>query len=619
MKRNFIHTILASLLLAALLVAACTKENPDVRLDAKLTTSQVYDVTWDSATVVGFIIAQGSGFTEKGICYDTVTAPTVDKNITMYTGGDKKATFIVRLGGLTRLTKYYARAYAVGDAGVVYGEEMEFSTTAALPTLGEITAPTLSVTNTKGVIARTAVTIPDDGGPDKTADISARGVVYGFYPGATIDSSKTTEGTGKNAFTSVASNLIGNKTYYLRAYATNKIGTSYSNEISFTTPESYGFVTTFLVKNLNKTSVTFGGLLTTDGGTAIIERGFVYGLNKNPKITDNKALFTEAADTMTVDVTGLEIYTTYHVRAFITNAVGTNYGADVEFKTLPDITKFWVVGSYNGWDNSDAAEFIISTPVNAESEGYVNFPASGAFKLTTDHSWTDPFTYGDDGTKTGKLTNKGDDIAVADAGYYLIKASLPAMTYSITKTDWGVIGSATPGGWDNSTSLTYNETSKTWRGIVHMTSGNAFKFRANNSWDVNYGSTAANDSLNPGGSDIPVTVEGDYAITLDLSHANSYKYAANTWAVVGDATPGGWDTDTDMTWDEPNHVFKVTLALTAGNFKFRANNAWAVNYGGSLTALTAGGGDIPVAEAGNYTITFDPWGLTGTITKNKKK
>jgi hypothetical protein len=618
MKRNIIYTNLASLLLAVVFIAACTKESPDVRLDAKLTTSQVYDVTWDSATVVGFIIAQGSGFTEKGICYDTAAAPTVDKNVTLYPTVDKKATFIVRLGGLTRLTKYYARAYAVSDAGVVYGEEMEFSTTAAMPSLGDIVVPTLSVTNTKGVIARTAVTIPDDGGPDKTADISARGVVYGLYPGPTTDSSKTTEGTGKAAFTSVASNLLGNRTYYLRAYATNKIGTSYSNEVSFTTPVSYGFVTTLPVRNLNKTSVTFDGVLTIDGGTPVIERGFVYGLARNPKITDNKLLFTESADTMTIDATGLEVYTTYHVRAFITNEVGTNYGADVEFKTLPDITKFWVVGSYNSWDNSDAAMFLLSSISDAESQGYVYFPAAGAFKLTTDHSWSDPATFGAAGT-AGTLTNPGADITVAEAGYYLIKASLPAMTYSITKTDWGVIGSATPGGWDTDTDLSYDETSKTWRAVMHLTGGNAIKFRANNAWDIDYGSTAGNDSLNKGGSDLPIAVEGDYAIKLDLSHANSYKYAANTWAVVGDATPGGWDTDTDMTWDETNHVFKVTLALTAGNFKFRANNAWAVNYGGNLTGLTAGGGDIAVAEAGNYTITFDPWGLTGTITKNKKK
>src|SRR5512133_1194149 len=112
MKRNSFYKIPASVLLAVMLISACTKENPDVRLDPKMTTSQVLDVKWDSATVIGFIIASGSGFTEKGICYDTAAMPTIAQDTARYKLVDKKATFTVRIGGLNRLTKYFARAYA---------------------------------------------------------------------------------------------------------------------------------------------------------------------------------------------------------------------------------------------------------------------------------------------------------------------------------------------------------------------------------------------------------------------------------------------------------------------------------------------------------------------------
>lgn len=71
-----------------------------------------------------------------------------------------------------------------------------------------------------------------------------------------------------------------------------------------------------------------------------------------------------------------------------------------------------------------------------------------------------------------------------------------------------------------------------------------------------------------------------------------------------------------MTWDSVNGVFSVTLNLTANSFKFRANDDWAYSLGGSLDKLTSDGGNIPVPEAGIYTITLNPWTKVATMTKN---
>jgi hypothetical protein len=71
-----------------------------------------------------------------------------------------------------------------------------------------------------------------------------------------------------------------------------------------------------------------------------------------------------------------------------------------------------------------------------------------------------------------------------------------------------------------------------------------------------------------------------------------------------------------MTWDATNKVFTATFNMIVGQFKFRANDAWDVNYGGDINALTSGGANINVSVAGNYTITLDPWGLKATVTKN---
>ena len=121
--------------------------------------------------------------------------------------------------------------------------------------------------------------------------------------------------------------------------------------------------------------------------------------------------------------------------------------------------------------------------------------------------------------------------------------------------------------------MTYNTTSKVFSLAANLASGKAFKFRGTSDWNVNYGSTVKDGkTLDAGGSNVDITVTDDYAITLDLSHANAYTYSANTWGLIGDATPGGWDNDTNMTWDATNKVFTVTLNLTAAKIKFRANN-----------------------------------------------
>lgn len=79
------------------------------------------------------------------------------------------------------------------------------------------------------------------------------------------------------------------------------------------------------------------------------------------------------------------------------------------------------------------------------------------------------------------------------------------------------------------------------------------------------------------------------------------------WSIIG---PAGvdWSTDVPLTYNCNTNTFDITRALNAGDFKFRANNDWTVNYGSSSNtggALVAGGNNITVATAGTYTIKLD--------------
>jgi starch-binding outer membrane protein SusE/F len=128
--------------------------------------------------------------------------------------------------------------------------------------------------------------------------------------------------------------------------------------------------------------------------------------------------------------------------------------------------------------------------------------------------------------------------------------------------------------------------------------------------------------------DIMVPAADFYRLRVTLNNGavegGTYQLVPSKWGVIGDATPGGWDADTDMTLKETgkgNYEWTVTLPLEGGKgFKFRENDGWDVNLGleGSDSKLKQDGGNITVATSGSYTITLDlkPTGYTYSIRKN---
>lgn len=178
----------------------------------------------------------------------------------------------------------------------------------------------------------------------------------------------------------------------------------------------------------------------------------------------------------------------------------------------------YVPGGYQGW-NPGAAPTLYSRDFDFKYEGYVNFNEASEFKITSAPNW-DGTNYGDGGD--GTLSTDGGNLSVSESGYYKINVDLSGAPYkyTLTKTDWGLIGSATDGGWDNSTPMTYNSTSKVWS-VTTTLKADEFKFRANNGWDINLGGDLNN--LSYGGDNIKITEAGTYKVSLDLSDPTKYK------------------------------------------------------------------------------------------------
>jgi hypothetical protein len=128
-------------------------------------------------------------------------------------------------------------------------------------------------------------------------------------------------------------------------------------------------------------------------------------------------------------------------------------------------------------------------------------------------------------TTTGMLAQTDEDNLTAAAdGFYRVRTNFNDMTYTVVETAWGIIGSASPGGWGEDTNMTFTAAKGeyVWSADITLTDGE-IKFRANDGWDINFGDTGADSSLEYGGDNIAVTA-GDYHIELILNSATGFTY-----------------------------------------------------------------------------------------------
>ena len=307
---------------------------------------------------------------------------------------------------------------------------------------------------------------------------------------------------------------------------------------------------------------------------------------------------------------------------------------------------------------------------------------------------------------SGALTESGSAISV-ETGLYRVSANLKFKTFILVKIEsMGMIGNATPGGWDAETPMTYDVASNTFTLKTTLTEGGEYKYRANNNWgyaidgegsfsdgtpnivfdkatgeynvtldvskhpymakivsaafpteefiyvpgnhqawdpstapalrslamngvytgfsrldgefkftlarnweDGEYNSThftEYSEGLSPasGSTNINMATPGFYYVEADVMTQRLTATLIESWGLIGTATPGGWDSETPMTYDAEKGCWSCTVTLTAGEMKLRANGSWdsGVDLGGSLDDLVFKGNNINVTEAGTYLI-----------------
>jgi len=275
------------------------------------------------------------------------------------------------------------------------------------------------------------------------------------------------------------------------------------------------------------------------------------------------------------------------------------------YKFTPDagITSVGIIGSATpgGW----GAETAMADKGAGNYEVLIDLIV-GEAKFRANNDWA--INWGAADFPAGVGTQGGANIPIATAGKYKVtfNANTGAYNFAPGIASVGIIGSATPGGWGAETPMT-DKGGGNYEILIGL-SGDECKFRANNAWDVNWGAADFPAGVGTqGGANIKVT-KGIYLVTFN-SNTGAYNFAPASIGIIGDATPGGWGADTNMDEDAAAvGVVKLTVALLDKECKFRANDAWDINWGGTgfpTGTGTQNGPNIKVPAAKTYTVTFN--------------
>jgi hypothetical protein len=180
------------------------------------------------------------------------------------------------------------------------------------------------------------------------------------------------------------------------------------------------------------------------------------------------------------------------------------------------ILQLYVPSDSQGWDPA-AAPIVYNRNFDMRYEGYVYLENS--FKFTSEPNWDGPnYGYGGD---NGELSTSGGNLTVSEAGFYRLVVDLSGnpLTYTATKTEWGLIGNATAGG--SFTPMTLDPATGEWTVTTTLTGGKEYKFCVKDNESINLGGNLSN--LTYGGGNILVLTDGTYTVTLKLGNPKAYK------------------------------------------------------------------------------------------------
>jgi len=234
--------------------------------------------------------------------------------------------------------------------------------------------PTVTTDSVTNITATTAMIYGN--GINDGGSFTHLGFCYSTSPNPTILSNVQPAGTFSlsGSFNNHLSGLSPNTTFYVRAYATNAVGTSYGSQLQFTTGTAVLASVTFtnVISNITATSAIAHANVTNDGNDPGTYSGVCHSTSPNPTVADSVSYSTlSGAGLYDILIDSLTPNTTYYARPFTINAAGTSYGSQLQFTTSNVILASITTDSVNSITATSAVGF--ATITNGGNDPHTTF------------------------------------------------------------------------------------------------------------------------------------------------------------------------------------------------------------------------------------------------------
>ncbi len=547
-SKKLILLIIAFLSIISFL--SCKKEKM-----MSVSNDSITDVSYTTAKANATIIDIGEGIEQHGHCWSTNAEPSIitKENLTENGPIDYSGSYSSMLTGLSPGTKYYVRAYIKNGNTVVYGSDILPFTTLSMG------IPVVSTGSVSKITASSATISADLSSlGEGVSSVTQHGHCWSSETTTpTIENDFKTSLGSKDATGSFESELVGlssNTIYYVRAYATNSVGTAYGSQVDFKTIVDLPTVVTTGISLVTSTSAQSGGNVTSDGGTSVTARGVCWNTIENPTISDY--CITEGSGTglFTCNITGLSAGITYYVRAFATNSAGTAYGNQVVFTTIVDLPEVVTTGI------SLVTTTSAQSGGNVTSDGGTTVTARGVCWSTAENP-TISDMHTTNGSGTGSFTS---NISGLDPGtMYYVRAYATNMEGTTYGMEYSFVTL-----WDNSPVSDYE-------GNVYSTVQIGEQI-----WMAeNLKSARYND-----GTQIPLVTDNTGWGNLtspaycwynndEATYKNTYGALYNWYAInTNKLCPSGWHVPTDVEWSKMTEYLGEDVA--GGKLKETGTTHW---------------------------------------------
>lgn len=279
-----------------------------------------------------------------------------------------------------------------------------------------VDGPGLPVVHTDAIppdaVSATAVTLTGTVEDDLRSTIVSRGFAYSTLQYPTLADGSVSVGGTLGDFTATVTGLQPGTTYYVRAYATNGVGTAYGEQQTFTTPSGLPTVQTADEVTLTGSGTAqCGGTVTGDGGFTVTARGVCWSVSPEPTVSNLHSTDGNGLGTFVSTLTGLQPSTTYYVRAYATNANGTTYGEQRSVTTPSGLPTVTTTTATNITSNSAVSGGNVTS-----DGGYTVIQRGVCYSTTPNPTTSGPHTT--DGSGTGNFVSNLTGLTSGTTYYY---------------------------------------------------------------------------------------------------------------------------------------------------------------------------------------------------------